>query len=272
MKPSFQPNYTRLIPFALMHVACLAVFFVPFSWQAVGLCLGLCFLRMFGITAGYHRYFSHRSFKTSRSFQFLLALIANLSLMRGPISWAAHHRYHHRYSDKEQDLHSPQKGFWWSHMLWFLDRNYSDAPPQIKLQDLERYPELRWLNQYYALPAYALAVGLFVWGNWAWVAWGFALSTTLTWHLTFCINSLSHVWGYQVYATSDTSRNNWLLALLTLGEGWHNNHHFAMSSARQGFYWWEIDLCYYLLYLLKCCGLVWDLHPPPQNWKERRLK
>ncbi len=266
-RSTFQANYAKLIPFALIHLLCFAAFFVTFSTALLWTCLGLFVLRMFGITAGYHRYFSHRSYKTSRLMQFFLALLANLSLMRGPITWAAHHRYHHRYSDTEKDLHSPkQGGFLWSHMGWFLSKSY-DETPLVSVRDLEAFPELVWLNRFYFLPAYALGALLFYLGGTPLFVWGFLISTVLTWHITFTINSLSHIFGRRRYPTPDDSRNNWFLALLTLGEGWHNNHHQYASSARQGFFWWEIDLSYYILWLMSRLGLIWDLKSPPAEFK-----
>ncbi len=253
------------ILFILMHVAALAVFWVPFSWGLVSLCLGLYLLRMFAITAGYHRYFAHRSYKTSRVFQFLLAFIGASSLQKGPLWWAGHHRHHHRYSDQDEDLHSPRRdGFWWAHVGWILSHRYDETPENL-IKDFVKFPELRWLNRWHAVPGVLLAVGLLVFGGWPAFVWGFLVSTVITWHATFAINSLTHVFGRVRYRTTDTSRNSIILALLTLGEGWHNNHHYYQTATRQGFFWWELDISYLILRALSIPHIVWDLREPPER-------
>jgi stearoyl-CoA desaturase (delta-9 desaturase) len=259
----FKPGRDSALPFLLVHLACLLVFFVDLTWSAVAVCLGLFWLRMFAVTAGYHRYFSHRSFKTGRLFQFVLALLGTTALQKGVLWWAANHRRHHKYSDQEEDVHSPvQRGFWWSHVGWILAPDF-DATDCKRIPDLTKYPELRWLNEHYLVPPVALAVGLFLAGGASWLVWGFFVGTTLLWHTTFTINSLAHVYGSRRYETSDASRNNIWLALLTFGEGWHNNHHHFMNSVRQGFFWWEIDVSYYVLKTLSWLGITWDLIEPP---------
>jgi stearoyl-CoA desaturase (delta-9 desaturase) len=262
----FQPNWGKLIPFIGFHIAAIAgIAAVGVSGRLLALCFGLYLLRIFGTTAGYHRYFSHRSFKTSRPMQFLLGVIANFSLMRGPLTWAQHHRYHHRHADAESDLHSPrQRGFWFSHCGWFLSKEY-DETALFEVRDLEKFPELRWLNRHYYLPSYLLAACLWrFWGFPAFV-WGFLVSTVISWHMVFTINSFAHRFGRRRFATSDDSRNNAFLAVLLLGEGWHNNHHHYMHSARQGFRWWEVDITWYVLWTLSKVGLIWDLRPAPEN-------
>ncbi len=253
----------KAFPFFAAHLACIAVIFVGFRWSYLVVCLALYYTRMFFVTAGYHRYFSHRAFKTSCVFQFILAVMATSSSQKGVLWWAANHRHHHRYSDTELDLHSPTLfGFWWSHVGWILSDKYTDTQVDL-IRDFYRFPELRWLNKYYLVPPVALAVVLFLAGGWGMLVWGFFVSTVLLWHSSFTINSLSHIFGRRRYPTSDTSRNNVLLALLTMGEGWHNNHHQYMASARQGFFWWEVDLTYYTLKILSWCRIVWDLRKPP---------
>lgn len=253
----------RSIPFFLMHLACIAVFLVPFSWKWVGLCFAMYGLRMFAITAGYHRYFSHRSYKMNRIPQFLMALLGTTALQKGALWWAGNHRHHHKFSDQAEDIHSPlQRGFWWSHVGWILSSDYDETRWDL-VQDLSKYSELRWLNRHPYFVGALLGVLIFVLGGWSAFVWGFVVSTVLLWHGTFTINSLSHVFGTRRYQTRDTSRNNFWLALITLGEGWHNNHHRYMSSARQGFYWWEIDLSYYALTALSWFGVVRDLRMPP---------
>jgi stearoyl-CoA desaturase (Delta-9 desaturase) len=248
-----------------MHFAVVAVLFVPFSWALLALALGGYVLRMFAITAGYHRYFSHRAFKTSRAFQLVLAVLGTASMQNGPLWWASWHRHHHKHADTEHDPHSPKHvGFWNSHLGWVLDGMH-DAPDLSKVKDLVRYPELRFLERHKWLPIVAYAGACFAIGGMPAVVWGFVVSTVALFHGTLLINSLAHVWGTRRYATNDTSRNNALLAVVTLGEGWHNNHHHYMSSARQGFFWWEIDVSYYVLKVLSWVGIVWDLRPPPAD-------
>jgi stearoyl-CoA desaturase (Delta-9 desaturase) len=261
-------DWLTSIPFFAIHAAALGVFFVRFHWVYPLVALGLYYLRMFGITAGYHRYFAHRSYKTSRPVQFLLAFLGATSAQKGVLWWAAHHRDHHKYSDQPEDIHSPvQRGFWWSHVGWILSPK-NDRTKIERIRDFAKYPELRWLNKYHLVPPTLLAVALFLIGGWPLLTWGFFLSTVVLWHGTFTINSLSHVFGRRRYQTTDDSRNNWLLALITCGEGWHNNHHFYMSTANQGFFWWEIDLSYYALKMMSWVGLVWDLRTPPKHIRD----
>ncbi len=267
-----RPDWVTSIPFFLVHVAALGAFLIPFEGWYVGLAVGLYYVRMFGVTAGYHRYFSHRSYRTSRAFQFLLALLALSSAQKGVLWWAAHHRKHHRESDQPEDVHSPvQRGLWWAHVGWILAPR-GDRVDLARVADLARFPELRWLERWHFVPPAALAVGLFLWGGWPALIWGFFVSTTLLWHGTFTINSLAHIFGSRRYATTDNSRNNWLLALLTLGEGWHNNHHFYRPAANQGFFWWELDPTFYALKALAWLGLIWDVCTPPRHVLEGRLR
>jgi stearoyl-CoA desaturase (delta-9 desaturase) len=274
-------DWARIVPFVGMHLACLAVFWVGTSAAAVAVAVALYVLRMFAITGFYHRYFSHRTFKTSRAAQFVFAVLGAAAVQRGPIWWAAHHRHHHAHSDQVDDVHSPaRRGFLWSHMGWFLSRGHF-APDLGRVRDLLRYPELRWLDRFDVAVPFVLALGLLLLGRWLahaypslgtsggqLLVWGFCVSTVACYHGTYTINSLCHVWGRRRYATNDESRNNWLLALLTLGEGWHNNHHRYPMSARQGFYWWEIDITYYLLRGLAALGVVWDLKPVPRDVRD----
>jgi stearoyl-CoA desaturase (delta-9 desaturase) len=254
----------QCVPFAAVHVATLGVLFVHFRWWYPLLALALYAVRMFFVTAGYHRYFSHRTYKTTRLFQFLLAAMAETSMQKGVLWWAAHHRHHHRFSDQWDDIHSPtRKGFWWSHVGWILCKRYNETRAEL-VPDLARYPELRWLNRYHLVPGVTLAVILYLTGGLSVFLWGFCVSTVMLWHGTFTINSLCHVFGRRRYATLDTSRNSMILSLLTMGEGWHNNHHHYMSSVRQGFFWWEIDCTYYILKAMSWVHLVWDLKMPPR--------
>jgi stearoyl-CoA desaturase (Delta-9 desaturase) len=265
-KPEHRLDVPRSTPFFLVHVVAVAgVFWLGFSWSGLALALGLYAVRMFGVTGVYHRYFSHRTYKTSRPFQLVLALLAMSSVQKGVLWWAAHHRHHHRMSDQPGDTHSVlHDGFWWSHVGWILAPQNAETD-MGKVKDLARYPELVWLNTYYYVPAIAMALGLFLAGGWWALYWGFFVSTTLLWHGTFTINSLTHVFGSRRYVTTDNSKNNLWLALITLGEGWHNNHHYYQRATNQGFFWWEIDVTFYVLKVLSWVGLVWDLHTPPKH-------
>jgi stearoyl-CoA desaturase (delta-9 desaturase) len=258
-------DWIRSLPFLGMHVACVGVLWTGTSWNAIVLCASLYLIRMFGITGGYHRYFSHRSYRTSRLFQFVLAWLGCSAMQKGPLWWAAHHRHHHRHSDHEPDLHSPGlQGFWWSHVGWFLSDRY-EATDYGAIKDFSKYPELRWLNRYHLTPGLLLAVACFLAMGWQGLVWGFFISTVLLYHGTFVINSLCHTFGHVRYQTTDTSRNSLLLALITLGEGWHNNHHYFSSSTKMGFFWWEIDVTYYVLKLLGFLGIIWDIRTPPPH-------
>ncbi len=252
-------NPVTSLPFIITHLLVGLVFVTGVSWELAALCLVSYYVRMFGVTAGYHRYFSHRTFKAGRVVQFLLAWLAQSSAQKGALWWAAHHRHHHRYSDQENDVHSPaRRGFWWSHVGWILCRRY-DETNYDAVKDLARFPELVWLNKYHLLPALAGLPVLWFLGGLPYVVWGGIVPTVLLWHGTFTINSLSHIFGRRRYLTTDTSRNNFVLALITCGEGWHNNHHFHMASVNQGWFWWEVDVTYYVLRVLSWLGLVSDL-------------
>jgi stearoyl-CoA desaturase (delta-9 desaturase) len=265
-RPDHAINWLGSIPFALLHVAAIAgVAILGWSWKGFGLAIALYYVRMFFVTGAYHRYFSHKSYRTSRPMQLLLAIGAMSSSQKGVIWWAGHHRRHHKYSDQPGDVHSVVlDGFWWSHVGWMLA--YKHQPTETeRVKDLMEYPELVWLNRWWWLPPAALGVGCFLVGGWFALVWGFCVSTVLLWHGTFTINSLTHVFGSRRYPTTDNSRNSPVLAFITMGEGWHNNHHYFQRSARQGFFWWEYDFTYYVLRLLALFGLVWDLHAPPER-------
>ncbi len=277
-------DWVRVIPFIGLHVAALVgLWFVGFSWFAFWTALALYAVRMFAITGFYHRYFSHKTFKTSRPVQFLFALVGAASVQRGPLWWAAHHRNHHRHSDTELDVHSPvTKSFFVSHMGWFLTKAGFRTDRNV-IKDLMQFPELRLLDRFDVFVPVALALALFLLGGWLethrpdygtsaaqLLIWGFFISTVVLFHATVTINSFAHRFGSRRYKTRDDSRNNWLLALITFGEGWHNNHHHFPGSARNGFFWWEYDLTFYLLKLMSWCRLVWDLKPVPPQLKYAR--
>lgn len=257
--------YPSAIPFILVHVACVAAVWSGITWQAVAICATLYWLRMFAIGAGYHRYFSHRAYGTSRIFQFVLAFLAQSSGQKSVLWWAAKHRHHHLHSDTAQDVHSPRHtGFIYSHLGWIFAREHDQADLG-KVADLARYPELMWLHRWELAPAAIVAAVCALVGGWSGLVVGFLWSTVLLYHATFCINSLAHVCGRKRYVTGDDSRNNWFLALITMGEGWHNNHHAYQASVRQGFRWWEIDPTFYILKALSWIGVVWDLKSPPEQ-------
>ena len=281
----FHPlNIIKQGAFWAIHLGCLGLLWVGFSWTAFWICIGLYVVRMFGITGAYHRYFSHRSYQTSRWFQFALAFLGASAAQKGPIWWASHHRHHHKFSDTEQDIHPPGiYGLWWAHVGWVLSTQFIDTRSEM-VKDLTRFPELRALEKYHFAPPLLLLISLACLGaalnTYApglhtsagqLVVWGFCVSTTLLYHGTFCINSLAHVIGRPRFKTGDDSKNSFLLALITLGEGWHNNHHRYPGSERQGFYWWEVDISHYTLKALSTLGLVWDLREPPQRIYDEAL-
>ena len=259
-------DWIQTAPFVGVHITALVgIFLVPPTWELIAWATAFYLVRMWSIIVGYHRYFSHRSFKTSRAFQFLMALIGISCVQKGPLWWAAHHRHHHRHSDHEEDVHSPTlRGFFWSHIGWIMCKKYFPTEHH-RVRDFMKYPELRWLDRHYI--AVPLVMGALIW----WLAgfevfmWAGIISTVVLWHGTFTINSLAHVFGSRRFETKDTSRNNFWLSLITLGEGWHNNHHYYPGSARQGFYWWEIDIGYYSLRLLALFGIVWDINEVPER-------
>ncbi len=250
----------NLVRFAAIHVAALSVFAVPFESRLVWWFGASYLIRMFGVTAGYHRYFSHRSYRLGRVPQFVMAVLAQTSGQKGALWWAAHHRDHHRYADLPQDVHSPHEGFWWAHVGWILSSRY-DAYDPARVADFGRYPELRWLDRHHWVPTAAYGAAIWLIGGAGAFVWGYVLATVVLYHATFAINSIAHVWGTRSFPTRDDSRNNFLLALLTLGEGWHNNHHHCRSSCRQGVRWWEIDLTYAGLRLLAAVGIASNLRP-----------
>jgi stearoyl-CoA desaturase (delta-9 desaturase) len=264
-------QYFNLTWIIAVHCGTIYALYRGATWKLAALACATYFVRMFAITAVYHRYFSHRSYKTSRPFQLFLALLGTTATQKGPLWWASTHRLHHKHSDTERDVHSPlRRGFWWSHMGWWLSREHENTDLSL-IPDFAGYPELRWVEKWNSLGVAAMIAGLLAFGGFDVFLWGYVVSTCALMHGTFTINSLSHVFGSRRYATTDTSRNNFLLALVTMGEGWHNNHHHYMSSANQGFYWWEIDVSFYILKALEKVGLVWELRAVPEHVKKRNL-
>ncbi len=253
-------RYGAVIPFFVLHMAALAILvWRPWTASAFGWLIGSYYFRMFGVTAGYHRYFSHRSYRMGRIPQFLMACLAQASGQKGVLWWAAHHRTHHRRSDQEGDIHSPrQNGLWWSHAGWVISNQHDDIEPG-SIKDFARFPELVWISKHHWIPTLAFGAALAAVGGWTAFLWGYVLATVVLYHGTFSINSLAHTWGTRRFATKDDSRNNFFLALVTLGEGWHNNHHFFPSSCRQGYRWWEVDITYYVLKFLSVLGIARDV-------------
>jgi len=270
-------EFGRALPFIFLHLGCLGVLWVGWSPVAVAVAVALYLIRIFAITAFYHRYFSHRTFRTSRVGQFLFAILGNTAIQRGPLWWAAVHRHHHKHADQAEDVHSPGlMGFAWSHIGWMTSsRNFPTNYDLVR--DLVKYPELHFLNRFDLIVPALFGVSLYALGaalaavapslgtsGWQMFVWGFFISTTVLLHATLCINSLAHSFGRRRFETADDSRNSLFLALLTLGEGWHNNHHRYMASARQGFFWWEIDISYYVLKALSWTGLIWGVREVPK--------
>ena len=278
-------DWMRCIPFIILHGACLGVIWVGWSPVAVWTAVALYFIRMFAVTGMHHRYFSHKSYSTSRFGQFLLAVFAGTAVQRGSLWWAYHHRHHHQHSDEAEDAHSPHvHGFLWSHIGWITSRR-NFPTDYTKIRDLAKFPELVLLNRFDLIVPILLAISIFSVGvllehfapglhtNGAqMLVWGFFVSTTVLFHGTACINSFTHLWGKRRFKTTDDSRNSLILALITLGEGWHNNHHRYQACTRQGFYWWEIDITYYGLKALSWTGFIWDLKPVPQSVLEEAAR
>lgn len=265
-------------PLLIVHLGCLLAFISGVSTTAIVICVVLYLVRMFGITAGFHRYFAHRTYKTSRPFQFILALLGTAAAQKGPLWWAAHHRDHHSHSDTEEDVHSPGiHGWWWSHMGWLMSEKFSQASFR-RIHDLTKYKELVWIDKYHFVVPILLATLLYLFGELLanvapslqtnglqLLAWGFFISTVVLYHATFAINSLAHILGTRRFETTDNSKNSMILAIFTLGEGWHNNHHRYPSSEKHGVAWWEIDPTHWVLKLFSFLGLVWDIRTHPES-------
>ena len=263
--------YFNILGIAVIHGLAVWAFARGFSWKLLSLATATYVVRMFAITGVYHRYFAHHSYKTSRAFQLILAFLGTTATQKGPLWWGSTHRIHHRWSDTERDVHSPiRRGFFYSHMGWWLGREHEKTDLGL-IRDYAGFPELRWLDRNHIVGPFALIALLGLFGGVDAILWGYGVSTFVLMHATFMINSVAHVVGSRRYATTDTSRNNFLLALLTLGEGWHNNHHHYMNSTRQGFFWWEIDVSYYVIRAFQAVGLVWDIREVPAHALKRNL-
>ncbi len=271
-------DWMRCIPFIVLHLGCFGVLWAGWSPFAAWTAVALYFVRMFAVTGIYHRYFSHKTYSTSRFGQFLLALWGATTVQRGALWWAYHHRHHHQHSDEAEDAHSPHvHGFLWSHIGWITSRK-NFPTDYSKIKDLAKYPELVWLNRFDTVIPFLFAVAIYFVGELLarfapglgtnglqLLVWGFFISTTALFHGTACINSMAHLMGRRRFKTSDDSRNSFILAIICLGEGWHNNHHRYQSATRNGFYWWEIDITYYGLKALSWTGFIWGLKAVPQS-------
>jgi stearoyl-CoA desaturase (delta-9 desaturase) len=256
----------NVVVFWTVQTSALLALAAPFQWSLAALAVASHFIRMLGITLGFHRHLAHRSFRMSRFTRFFWSLLGTAAMQKGPLWWAGNHVYHHRFADRAGDPHSPRlAGFYRAHIGWFLDDVAYDVvdPGNPVLREFSAYPEMRFLDRYYALPPLALAVALSVAGGWPWLVWGFCLPTVTLAHATFAINSVNHLWGSRRFATPDDSRNNLWTALLTLGEGWHNNHHRFPRAARNGLYWWEIDPTWWTIRAMGALGLARDIHSVP---------
>jgi stearoyl-CoA desaturase (delta-9 desaturase) len=272
--PRDDERFSRLasIPFLTVHVMCLFAFHTGVTVRDLIWCAAIYSVRIWAITVAYHRYFSHRSFKTSRVFQFVMALAGSITCHKGVLWWAGVHRLHHRHTDREGDPHSPvRRGFWWGHARWVLCRRYDETRFDV-VKDLAKYPELRWINDWHLIPNIAFAAFLLWYGGFSVLVWGYFVSATLAYHVVFCINSVTHLYGSRRYATKDSSRNVPLLGLLGFGEGWHNNHHYRPNTANLGWFWWEVDIGYYSLKVLSWLGIVWDLRLPSHKAKYAHLE
>jgi stearoyl-CoA desaturase (Delta-9 desaturase) len=271
-------NAAKGYVFWLVHAACFLALYTGVSWVAAAVCAGLYVLRMWGITAGFHRYFSHRSYKVGRVTQFVIGWIGTMAAQKGPIWWASHHRHHHQHSDTEEDIHSPiMSGIWFAHVGWVLSSEFVETRNEL-VKDLLKFPEIRFLDRFNLLPPTLLAIATYYFGEllaafapgmgtngFQMLVWGFFISTVLVYHGTFCINSFTHLIGRRRFKTTDDSRNSLFFALVTLGEGWHNNHHRYPGSESQGMYWWEIDIAHYVVRFLEKLGLVWDIREYPKR-------
>ena len=269
-------KWDSVIVFALMHLLALGIFFVPFSWKAFWVFFALQWITGgLGICLCYHRLLTHRSFKLWKPLEYALAVCACLAFQNGPIKWVATHRVHHANSDREGDPHSPTKGFWWAHMGWLFsfDETFDTYEKyRTYAPDLANDPVYRFLNSTFVIYQVILGIVLYAWGGLPFVIWGIFFRTVFMWHCTWLVNSAAHTWGYRTWAVEDKSTNNWWVALLTYGEGWHNNHHAFPRSAAHGLKWWELDLTYFTVRALTAVGLASDIQLPSLEQKERMVR
>ncbi|KAM5580550.1 palmitoyl-monogalactosyldiacylglycerol delta-7 desaturase, chloroplastic [Rosa sericea] len=272
MDEKMEASTTKLFFLAIHCLALLGPFY--FNWFAFWLAVALYFVTGVGITLSFHRNLAHRSFKLPRWLEYSFAYCAVLSLQGSPIEWVSTHRIHHQFTDTWDDPHSPIKGFWYSHIGWIVDYHSRFGTPDAlefkNVGDLKKQWYYRFLHCTYPCHSVALGILLYAGGGLPFLVWGMGVRTVFFLHITFSINSICHIWGKQVWNTGDLSRNNWLLGLLALGEGWHNNHHAFEYSARQGLEWWEIDTTWYIIRFLEAIGLATDVKLPTEAHKKRK--
>ena len=262
------PNLVQVSVFWLVQASAVLVFFVPFAWPLVALWAASHFIRAIGLTLIFHRYFAHRAFKMNRVARFVWAFIGTAAMQKGPLWWAGHHVNHHKFADRDGDPHSPMvSGVYYAHIGWFLhDTRYDQVEASNPvIRDFARVPEIAWLERWFFVPPAAFALALFLAGGFPWLVWGFCLPTMTLAHATFAINTVNHMFGSRRFDTLDESRNNVFTAFFAAGEGWHNNHHRFQRAARNGFYWWELDITWYVIKAMAALGLVWDIQPVPQR-------
>jgi stearoyl-CoA desaturase (delta-9 desaturase) len=261
--------WPALIWIGILHLGALMAF-VPgfFTWQALLVCvIGHWVTGGIGITMTYHRLLTHRSYAVRpRALEYLLTIIGCCASEGGAIGWVADHRRHHAFSDEEGDVHSPNRGFGWAHMFWWMTPDITSVHTNDYYArwapDLQKDPIHRFLDKYFIVFPIATAAILYAIGGMPWLVWGFFVRSVTVLHSTWLVNSATHIWGYRSYETRDTSTNLWWVAILTYGEGWHNNHHAFQTSARHGLRWWEVDMTYALLRAMSMVGLVYNLKLP----------
>jgi len=262
--------------FWTVQVSALLAFAVPFTWAMLGLWAVSHFLRALGLTLGFHRYFAHRAFQMNRGMRFVWAFIGTSAMQKGPLWWAGHHVNHHTYADRDGDPHSPAvSGVYYAHVGWFLNdaRNDRIEANNPVIREFSKAPELVWLDRYFFAPPLMLAAAMYFIGGLQWLVWGFCVPTVTLAHATFAINTVNHLFGSRRFVTPDDSRNNAVTAFFAAGEGWHNNHHRYQRAARNGFYWWEFDLTWYVIRTMQAVGLAWDVQPVPARiYAEARLQ
>jgi stearoyl-CoA desaturase (delta-9 desaturase) len=263
-----------LVIFWVVQASTLLVFTVPPTWGLVALWAGSHFLRAIGLTLAFHRYYAHQAFEMNRGARFFWTLVGTAAMQKGPLWWAGHHVYHHKYADRDGDPHSPKlSGFYHAHLGWFLNdsRHRTLDPSNPVIRTFARYPEIAFLERFNVVPPIVMAAAMYAFGGWPWLLWGFCLPTVTLSHATFAINTVNHLFGSRRFQTRDDSTNNALTALFAVGEGWHNNHHRYQRAARNGFYWWEIDVTYYVIWTMEKVGLAWNVQPVPERiYREAR--
>lgn len=258
-------NWTTLIAMSIFHVLAVVAFFF-FTWDALLVAIALHWIAIgWGIGMGYHRLHTHRSYKVPKLLDYFFAVCGTLTLEGGPMFWVAVHRIHHQKSDQEGDPHTPRDGKWWAHILWMIFGESLHAKKDVfdkYAPDLAKDPFYRWLNTYHWIPLTVVGLALLAIGGLPWLLWGVAVRVVFGLHATWLVNSATHLWGSRRFHTTDDSKNNWWVALLTFGEGWHNNHHAHPASARHGLAWYELDITWMQILLLKKLGIATDVRLP----------